>query len=140
MILDELNEKLENIEVDNTYLYFITRVLKPEFKKTSKVMDKFVFNVYQIDVNDEIRQHLYSLTQEQLKYLLKKKTELHEYDVITDDTEQLFTYQMTNKAMSFADVVNKQLKSTPPKIQSLEEIIALEELWAYCVGFFHNEK
>jgi hypothetical protein len=139
MILDELNEKLENIEVDNTYLYFITRVLKSEFKKTSKVMDKFVFKVYQIDVNDEIRQHLYSLTQEQLKYLLKKKTELHEYDVITDDTEQLFTYQMTNKAMSFADVVNKQLKSTPPKIQSLEEIIALEELWAYCVGFSYNE-
>lgn len=45
---------------------------------------------------------------------------------------------MTNKSMSFADVVNNQLKSQPPRITSLEEIILTEELWAYCVGF-HNK-
>lgn len=137
MILNELSEKLESIKIDNTFLYFITRVLKPNTKKTSKVMDKFLFKVYQIDVNDEIRSHLYSLTKDQLEYLSKRKKELHEYDVITDDTEQLFTYSMTNKAMSFADVINNQLKSKLPKIKSLEEIILEEELWAYCVGF-HN--
>tara|TARA_R110000868_G_scaffold163179_1_gene395318 strand:+ start:2444 stop:3514 length:1071 start_codon:yes stop_codon:yes gene_type:complete len=137
MILKELSEKLESIKIDNTFLYFITRVLKPDTKKTSKVMDKFLFKVYQIDVNDEIRSHLYSLTKDQLEYLSKRKKELHEYDVISDDTEQLFTYSMTNKAMSFADVINNQLKSKLPKIKSLEEIILEEELWAYCVGF-HN--
>lgn len=42
---------------------------------------------------------------------------------------------MTNKAMSFYDVVNNQLKSAPPKMSSLESIIKNEELWAYCVGF-----
>lgn len=135
MTIEELSEKLSEIKIDNTYLYFITRVLKPDVKKSSKVMDKFNFKVYQIDVNDEIRAHLYKLSQEQLAYLSSKKSEMHEYDVITDDTEQLFTYQMTNKAMSFADVVNNQLKSQPPKIKSLEEIITTEELWAYCVGF-----
>lgn len=135
MTIEELSEKLSEIKIDNTYLYFITRVLKPDVKKSSKVMDKFNFKVYQIDVNDEIRDHLYKLSQEQLAYLSSKKSEMHEYDVITDDTEQLFTYQMTNKAMSFADVVNNQLKSQPPKIKSLEEIITTEELWAYCVGF-----
>lgn len=138
MILEELSEKLGNIKIDNTFLYFITRVLKPDTKKASKVLDKYLFKVYQIDVNDEIRDHLYSLTKDQLEFLSKHKTELHEYDVITDDTEQLFTYSMTNKAMSFADVVNNQLKSNPPKIKSLEEIITEEELWAYCVGF-HNK-
>lgn len=135
MILEELSEKLENTKIDNTFLYFITRVLKPDVKKTSKTLDKFLFKVYQIDVNDDIRKHLYSLTEEQLNFLSKRKTELHEYDVITDDTEQLFTYSMKNKAMSFADVVNNQLKSKVPKIKSLEEIILEEELWAYCVGF-----
>ena len=138
MIFEELSEKLESIKIDNTFLYFITRVLKPNTKKTSKVLDKYLFKVYQIDINDEIRNHLYSLTKDQLEFLSKHKTELHEYDVITDDTEQLFTYSMTNKAMSFADVVNDQLKSNPPKIKSLEEIITEEELWAYCVGF-HNK-
>jgi hypothetical protein len=135
MILEELSEKLQEIKVNNTFLYFITRVLKPDVKKSSKVMDKYVFKVYQIDVNDEIREHLYRLTQEQLTYLASKNFELHEYEVITDDTQYLFTYQMTNKAMSFADVVNNQLKSQPPRITSLEEIILNEELWAYCVGF-----
>lgn len=136
MILDEILEKINEIKVGNTYLYFITRVLKSDVKKSSKVMGKFNFKVYQIDVNDEIRDHLFRLTQDQLKFLIAKKTEIHEYDVIMDDTEQLFTYQMTNKAMSFADVVNIQLKVQPPKINSLEEIIVTEELWAYCVGFY----
>ncbi len=138
MILEDLSEKLGTIKLDNTFLYFITRVLKPEVKKTTKVMDKFSFKVYQIDVNDEIRKHLHELTQEQLGNLSKRKTELHEYDVVTDDTQQLFTYSMTNKAMSFADVVNNQLKSKMPKIKSLEKLILEEELWAYCVGF-HNK-
>ncbi len=138
MILEELSEKIGEIKVNNTYLYFITRVLKPDVKKSSKVMDKYVFKVYQIDVNEDIRDHLHKLSQEQLAYLASKKSELQDYDVITDDTQQLFTYQMTNKAMSFADVVNNQLKSQPPKIQSLEEIIVSEELWAYCVGFYQN--
>lgn len=138
MILEELSEKIGEIKVNNTYLYFITRVLKPDVKKSSKVMDKYVFKVYQIDVNEDIRDHLHKLSQEQLAYLASKKSELQDYDVITDDTQQLFTYQMTNKAMSFADVVNKQLKSQPPKIQSLEGIIVSEELWAYCVGFYQN--
>lgn len=139
MIIEKLLEKIENISEDNVILYFITRVLKPGVKASSKVMDKYLFKVYQIDVNDEIREHLYTLTQVQLISLLKRKTELHEYDVITDDTARLFTYQMTNKAMSFYDVVNNQLNSNPPKIISLEKIIVDEELWAYCVGFYNDE-
>jgi predicted RNA-binding protein with PUA domain len=135
MILDEILNMIGDIKVDNTFLYFITRVLKSDIKKTAKVLDKFDFKVYQIDVVDEVRQHLYELTIEQLNFLVKKKTELDEYDVITDDSEHIFTYSMTNKAMSFADVVDTQLKSNPPKIQKLEEIIVEEELWAYCVGF-----
>jgi hypothetical protein len=138
MILNELSEKLGKIKINNTFLYFITRVLKTDLKKTAKVMDKYTFKVYQIDINDEIRQHLYSLTQEQLEILVRRKTELHEYDVVTDGTQQLFTYSMTNKAMSFADVVNNQLKSKLPKIRNLESLIVEEELWAYCVGFNHK--
>lgn len=140
MELTDFLDRIESIKVTNTYLYFITRILKPEIKKTAKVLDKYTFKVYQIDVNPEIRQHLYDLTKEQLSYLIKRKTEMHEYDVISDDSEHLFTYQMTNKAMSFADVVNTQLKSNPPKIKSLEDIILEEELWAYSVGFYFKDE
>lgn len=33
MILEDLLERLEDIEVSDTYLYFITRVLKTESEK-----------------------------------------------------------------------------------------------------------
>lgn len=67
MVLQEILEKLQDVKVKNTYLYFITRVLKKDVKsKLSKVLDKFDFKVYQIDVDDEIREHLHSLTIEQL--------------------------------------------------------------------------
>lgn len=138
MIIEDFLEKIENISTDNIILYFITRVLKPNVKKSSKVMDKYLFETYQIDVDDEIREHLHTLTKEQLKSFIKQKGELQEYDVITEDTNQLFTYQMVNKAMSFYDVVNNQLSSNPPKIKCLEEIIVNEELWAYCVGFYED--
>jgi hypothetical protein len=32
-------------------------------------MDKYVFKVYQIDVNEEIREHLHKLSKDQFDYL-----------------------------------------------------------------------
>lgn len=45
MILEDLLDRLEDIEVSDTYLYFITRVLKHNQKKNSKVLDKYLFKV-----------------------------------------------------------------------------------------------
>lgn len=136
MTLAELLEKIETVQTEDTRLFFITRLLKENIKRTSKVLDKYLFKVYQVDVNDEIRQHLYDLTLEQLEYIIKKDFEIVDYDVISDETEHLFTYSMKNKVMSFSDVVCNQLNNTPPRISSIEEIISKdEELWAYCVGF-----
>lgn len=139
MILEKINEKLDNIIQNDIQLYFITRVLKADKKKTSKVLDKYDFKTYQIDINDEIRQHLFNITKNQVSKLIKQKEEIQEYDVITDDTESLFTYSMKNKAMSFSQVVTNQLPNQPPKIKSLEEVIIDEELWAYSVGLYHSE-
>ncbi len=133
--ITELKEKIANIPADDIKLFFITRVLKDNFRKSSKVMEKYLFKVYQVEVDSEIREYLLTLSIDQLEYIAKRDFELHEYDVISDDTEHLFTYSMTNKAMSFADVVYNQLRKIPPKVKSIEEIIKSEELWAYCVGF-----
>ncbi len=138
MILEEIKDKLEEIKQDDIQLYFITRVLKADKKKSSKVLDKYDFKTYQIDVNDEIRKHLFKVTKNQVAKLIKQKEEIQEYDVITDDTQSLFTYSMKNKAMSFSEVVTNQLPNNPPKIKSLEEVIIEEELWAYSVGLYHS--
>jgi hypothetical protein len=94
-----------------------------------------------VDIDEEIKNHLFELTRNQFRYILKKDLETTEYDVITDDIHQIFTYSMNNKAMSFADVVNNQLtnKSEIQKIKDLTSLVEKEELWAYCVGFYDDE-
>lgn len=136
-MLNELLEEVKNAEIDDLQLYFITRVLKEGVNKRAKILDKFSFNLYQVDVNAEIREHLFKLTIEQLEYLQKKNYEIQDYDVISEDTDQIFTYQMQNKAMAFADVINNKLpnKSQIKKVQNIESILLEEDLWAYSVGF-----
>ena len=140
MNIKELQEKISGTSEQNTKLFFITRVYKENIRKSTKVMDKYLFKVYQVEVDSEIRKYLFDLSKEQLEFIVKKDFELIEYDVISDDTQHLFTYSMTNKALSFADVVNNQLNNKPPKITCFEEIISKEELWAYCIGFYDVEE
>jgi len=136
MTLEELLEKTSTTKVEDSKLYFITRILREGVKKTTKMMDKYLFNVYQVDIDDEIREYLYNSTQKQLEYIIKKEFEMVDYDVISDDSGHLFTYSMKNKAMSFSDVVYNKLSSNPPKVMSISGILSeIEELWAYCVGF-----
>ena len=136
MRINELLEKISATKVEDAKLYFITRILREGIKKSAKMMDKFIFKVYQVDIDDEIRQYLYDCSKEQLEYVIRKEFEMIDYDVISDDTEHLFTYSMKNKAMSFADFVLNKLNSNTPKVMGIDEIISdIEELWAYCVGF-----
>lgn len=136
MTLVELLEKIKCVPIEDTYLYFITRILKENLKRTSKVTNKYIFKVYHVEIDDEIRQHLFDLTEKQLEYVIKKDFEMVDYEVLSDDTEHLFTYSIkNNKVMSFSDVVCNQLSNDVPRISSIEEIITDEELWAYCVGF-----
>jgi hypothetical protein len=136
MTLNELAENLSATNVEDLKLYFITRILREGVKKSSKMMEKYLFNVYQVDIDGGIRQYLYDSTLKQLEYVMKKEFEMIDYDVISDDSGHLFTYSMKNKTMSFSDVVYNKLSSNPPKVMSIAGIISeIEELWAYCVGF-----
>ncbi|AJH14818.1 Kiwa anti-phage protein KwaB-like domain-containing protein [Myroides profundi] len=136
MTIKEISEKIASTESTDLRLYFISRILKDNIKKNAKVIDKYVYKVYQVDIDSEIRNYLFSLTNEELRKIIKKDFEMLDYDVISDDTQHLFTYSMHNKVFSFSDVVFNQLKKNPPKMQSIESILSNDdELWAYCVGF-----
>lgn len=129
-------EKIEDVAPSNLNLYFITRVLKPNVKARDKVLNKYLFKVYQIEVVTEIKEYLHELSMKQFEQIHKKNDYVfHDYDVFSDDSEHLFSYHMTNNAMSFSDVVYNQLKGIPQKITNLNEILSSEKLWAYCVGF-----
>ena len=137
LLIDIINQASK----ENLKMYFITRILKEGVKANARVLEKFDFKVYEIEVTEEVRNYLYELSQKQFKKI-EEKEELQflDYDVISDDTEHLFTYQIQNKVGSFSDVVFNQLTESPQKITDLNEILQDETLWAYCVEFQIDSK
>ena len=132
----ELLEIVRKAESKNLKLYFVARLLKEGVKANTKLLDKYIFNVYQIDITEEIRDYLYDLSIKQFDNIEKRDDlKFIDYDVISDDEQHLFTYQVINKVTSFSDVVYNQLVNSPRKITNLNEILSSETLWAYCVGY-----
>ena len=80
MTLDDLLVKISTTEVEDSKLYFITRILRDGVRKSSRVMDKYLFKAYQIDIDDDIREYLYTTTEETLKYIINKQFEIIDYD------------------------------------------------------------
>ena len=136
MNLGELKDKILSVNEQEVKLFFVTRALKPGMSKSNKARDKYLFVVYQIDCNKEIREYLHAATCSQIDKTVKKNFDMIEYDILSDDTEHLFTYPIKNKVFSFSDVVTNQLQKIPHKVNSIAELVSREEeLWAYCVEF-----
>ena len=134
--LDEVLAKIRETKEEDVKLHFITRILKNGVGKRDTTLDKYLFKVYQIDVDDEIRSYLYDLSIKELERTLSKDYSLIDYDPISDDTDHLFSYKLKAETSSFSDVVVNQLGKELPKVESIDGIVSEnEELWAYCIGF-----
>ena len=138
--LDEVLAKIRETKEADVKLHFITRILKEGIGKREKALNKYVFKVYQIDVDEEIRQYLYDLSIKELERTASKEYSLIDYDPISDDTDHLFSYKLKAETSSFSDVVVNQLGKELPKVESIDGIVSEnEELWAYCIGFLDEE-
>lgn len=135
MNLKDILSKIKTTEVDNVKLYFIIRTLKENVKKSSRMLEKYSFKVFQVQVDDGIRELLFGATLNQIEKELKGAGELSEYDVIADETAGVLKYSIKNKIHSFIDVVSNQLKVSPPIMLNMGSLQNEGELWAYCVGF-----
>ena len=136
MNLGELLNLISSTSVDDTKLFFITRALKPNMKRKARSHEKYLYHVFQVDNDEELRGYIYETSISQLKSIVDKNYEMVDYDVLNDDTENLFSYPIQNKVFSFQDVVTNQLQRDVPKIRSIRDLENDEvKLWAYCVGF-----
>lgn len=120
-------------------LYFISRHIKEGISKSSRVLDKYSFQVNSVDISSDLVDFFKKIATSQL--LKAKKTEgyeLESYSVISDDlSDRLYTYALNN-ALSFSDVITNQLPSGKIKsISSLKDINA--DLWAYCLKVQANK-
>ena len=52
---------------ENLKMFFVTRILKEGMKANSRVLEKFDFKVYQIEITDEVRKYLYELSLKQFQ-------------------------------------------------------------------------
>jgi len=140
-IVDEVLNRIKATKEEDVKLHFITRLLREGMGKRVKSLDKYVFKVYQIDVDDEIRNYLYGLSINELERTLTNNYSLIDYDPISDNTEHLFSYKLKAETSTFSDVVVNQLGKQLPKVESIDGIVSdSEELWAYCIGFFDEER
>lgn len=134
--LNTLIDVINYTEVENLKCYLITRALKDGIKKNSKNKDKYLFKVFQINLDTALRDLLYASTKSELERVNKRGWEITDYSVISDDTGHLFTYDIAGKTFSFQDVVANQLGREVPHITKWEDIDSEGiELWAYCLGF-----
>ena len=102
MTLEDILELIKSSAIKDSKLYFVTRCVKPGVAKRSRLRDKYLFKVYQIDCNKEVQEALYSTSINQIEKIINKNFEMIDYDVLSDETEHLFTYPIQNKVFSFS--------------------------------------
>lgn len=140
MNFQDIYDIIERVHPSNLELYLIVRKPKELSKQSKKkVLEKFNFEAYKLEIDLNIKDYFYDLTKQQIEKQIKKKVKLNDYDPISDDTNKAFTYQMHNKTLSFSEVLNSQLNNTRTTLMSLNEVISVGELWAYSVRFIINE-
>lgn len=133
---NSLQTILENVSTaDSLNLYFIIRQEKENLVGRRRVLEKYDFSALRVDINNEISVSLKRLAKEQLQRAINKNLELTQYDVISDDQEQVFTYSELNRIGSFAKVINEQLpnRTLIRTMQNFDEIYNLGLIWAYCI-------
>lgn len=136
MNIEELLSFISSTSVDDTKLFFITRVLKPNMKRKARANEKYIYQVFRVDNDEELRKYIFDTTISQLKSIVAKNFEMVDYDVLNDDSENLFSYPIKNKVFSFQDVVTNQLQRNVPQVRSIHDLENDNvKLWAYCVGF-----
>ena len=72
MRIIDLLESIKSSQRQDVKLFFVTRAIKAGAAKRALAKDKYLFNVYQIDCNEEVRLYLYEATINQLDRIIKK--------------------------------------------------------------------
>ncbi len=132
--LDELLVSLETSQNLQMQLYLVCRNLKPEFKASAKVLDKYDFSLLRVDLSNDLNSFFANIVKTQLSFAINKPDlEMCNYSIIDDDLgNKIYTYALNN-ALSFSKIITSDL-SQPTAIKSLLSLEEIkDDLWAYCI-------
>lgn len=132
-VLNEIIDITGQSSIDSVRVFFITREI---MRNPPTSADKYKYNLYKVDVSDEIRGLLLYANVDQLNHRINKEYKLVEYDLIMDDEKSIYMYKVDNLVSGFRESIYNRidaynLKSFP----GLEELSSntKEDLWAYVV-------
>ena len=131
----ELRTPIQNSQAADVRLYLVSRALKPDVKKTEKVLQKYAFHLNRIDIDESIQEMLLQTIKGLERTLDESYEEIAEYKAIDEDSQKIYTYQMENREMAFADILNNQIDRgvDAPTVNDLGQFLRDADLWAYCV-------
>ena len=72
MTVQDLYDVISDISTQDVKLYFVTRKTKENITKKMRAKDKYLFRVYQIDCDDELRETILSARRNNLRLLLTR--------------------------------------------------------------------
>ena len=140
--LADVLEKVESEDHKKVRLYFITRDIKPGIPKSRKMLDKYKFSSFSIEIDENLQKHLHETLLEQISAKADgDKYELVEYEVIDDDTDKVLTYTLDgNKILPFSAAIKDQLSEGVDikPVTKLHEV--RDQIWAYCICVLHDDK
>jgi len=133
--IKEMLEIVKNCQISSTRLYLITRTLKTGVKAKTKAKDKYDFQCYSINIDDNVQNELLKIFMNKVTYLAnEKKFSMEEYsiDVVNND-KIVYTLRKKAKIGSFIHILDIDIKDSTEllNVESLSDIVSI--LWSYII-------
>jgi hypothetical protein len=132
--LIDLIKVIEKAEPNDIRLLFVTRKLRDGISKTKKMLDKYYFRLYRVEIDNEIQIVFKDVILSQLLDVVKDNNRLVvAYEAIDDDVPKVYSYDILNRAIPFKDLIEQQINYDLPSIVDLTQFLNENEPWAYCI-------
>jgi len=140
--LSDLFARLNDVEVKQARLYFVTRTLKDGINKSSKIPNKYAYKCWSIETDVDIQRELYSVFMNKLTHISdESKFIVTDYTLITDDTEKkIMTYSKKEKISSFMHVVDNDLINASELAPVIDLQKIANSIWAYIIEIYVDGK
>lgn len=140
----ELYQKFSSLLEERTRLLLITRKLKEGIRRNSNELDKYDFLVYNVDINEEIRNYIFDVAKKAIGDVCigDIEDEIGEFQPFGDDIQDIFSFSNINVIPSFTNVPTNKVTNTDGLVRDLEGFLTKEdeELWAYCYQLYDEQE
>lgn len=136
LTIEELADYFEKFEkADQVRLFLIERVSNDG--KAQKNLGKYSYIPFEVDLDNQAGDALFGMVRKGLASALKRKPEITQYEIISDDTHQIFTNPESSKIKAFNKLLDETLEGVVPKIEDVAAFTSIKKIWAIGLKFFN---